>query len=277
MTQPALPKIELEEGEALVLRTCNQDGTSYLGFQWPKAGPVAAPDWKPVAECGHGLHGLLWGQGGGELLNWSSPAWLVVRVRLKDVVTIDEDAVKFPASTVEYFGECQTALDLMAAHAPSGTVIVGRTITSGANGKSVSGYCGTATSGDGGQSVSGDGGTSVSGNRGQSTSGERGMSVSGVCGVSVSGMYGTSVSESCGISVSGGHGLSTSGLGGAAASGVSGCISIFYWQGPKYRRAVFAVGENGIEPNTPYQVDEQGRPVKVTADIRIASLAPMTK
>ena len=49
----------------LILRTCNKDMTTYGGFKWPTSGEVVAPDWKPNAECGNGLHGLLWGEGNG--------------------------------------------------------------------------------------------------------------------------------------------------------------------------------------------------------------------
>jgi hypothetical protein len=50
-------------GRALILRTCDKDMRSHGGFQWPRSGPVAAPDWRPVAECGGGLHGFLRGEG----------------------------------------------------------------------------------------------------------------------------------------------------------------------------------------------------------------------
>ena len=38
----------------LILRTCDQDGKSYGGFQWPlEVGTtVTAPDWSPEPECG---------------------------------------------------------------------------------------------------------------------------------------------------------------------------------------------------------------------------------
>ena len=50
---------------ALVLRTCNPDMTSHNGFVWPTNGPVSCPDWRDDYSCGHGLHGLLWGEGDG--------------------------------------------------------------------------------------------------------------------------------------------------------------------------------------------------------------------
>ena len=174
---------KLLRGEALMLRTCAADGTSYNGFKWPKSGPVKCNDWRPKAEYGHGLHGLLWGEGDGSLLNWAEDAaWLVLRVRLSEVVQIDRK-VKVPSGVVEFFGAAHEAVELIQKYAPAGTVIVG----------------GTATAGD----------------RGTATAGDR------------------------------------------------GAISILYWNGEKYKRAIFAVGEDGIEPNQAYRVDEKGCAIKV--------------
>jgi hypothetical protein len=65
-----------------VLRSCKSDGTSHGGFRWPDSGPVECPDWSPAAECGHGLHGLLWGIGDWGLTALSDPnsKWYVVAV-----------------------------------------------------------------------------------------------------------------------------------------------------------------------------------------------------
>ena len=46
----------------LILRTCDANMQSHGGFQWPRSGPVAAPDWNPAPECGNGLHGFLRGE-----------------------------------------------------------------------------------------------------------------------------------------------------------------------------------------------------------------------
>ena len=210
-----MKKIVLKKGEALMLRTCASDGTSYGGFKWPKKGAVKCDDWQPVAECGHGLHGLLWGQGDGSLLDWSeAAAWLVVRVTLKSVVKIDNDKVKVPGGVVEYFGDGATAVSLITPFAPAGTVIVG----------------GTEIVGDGGTAIVGDGGTAIAGDGGTATAGD--------------------------------GGTATVGYGGTATVGYGGCISILYWNGQKYRRACFEVGEDGIEPDMPYTVDEKGKAIK---------------
>jgi hypothetical protein len=172
----------LKKGEALMLRTCNADGTSYGGFRWPRSGPVTCSDWNPEAKCGNGLHGLLWGEGDGSALNWSEDAaWLVVRIIQAEAVEIGQK-IKVPSGVVEFFGAAHEAVVLIQSHAPAGTVVVG----------------GTATAGD----------------------------------------WGT------------------------ATAGYGGCISILYWNGVKYKRAVFAVGKGGLEPNQPYTVDETGAPQK---------------
>jgi hypothetical protein len=36
-----------------------------------------------------------------------------------------------------------------------------------------------------------------------------------------------------------------------------------WWDGKRYRVATFYVGEDGIEADQPYRVDDEGRPVKV--------------
>ena len=206
---------KLLRGEALMLRTCAADGTSYNGFKWPKSGPVKCNDWRPKAEYGHGLHGLLWGEGDGSLLNWAEDAaWLVVRVRLSEVVQIDRK-VKVPSGVVEFFGAAHEAVELIQKYAPAGTVIVGGTATAGDEGTATAGDLGTATAGYGGTATAGDGGTATAGYRGTATAGD------------------------------------------------GGAISILYWNGEKYKRAIFAVGEDGIEPNQAYRVDEKGCAIKV--------------
>ena len=182
---------KLLKGEALMLRTCQADGTSYNGFKWPKSGPVTCPDWKPNARCGHGLHGLLWGEGDGSLLDWSeTAAWLVVRVKESEAIQIDRK-VKVPGGVVEFFGARMDAIAIIQKYAPAGCIIVSGTATAGDRGTATAGYRGTAT------------------------------------------------------------------------AGADGVISIQYRNGEKHKRAVFAVGENGIEPNQPYRVDEKGQPIKV--------------
>jgi len=144
-------------GKVLCLRTCDSKLKSRGGFQWKEKGTVECSDWSEVAECGHGLHGLLWGQGDGGLLDWSEDAkWLVVEVSANSIVDLSEK-VKFPKCNVVYCGERKVATDIIAALAPRGTTVVGliqesgdrSTITGGDGSTITGGYGSTITGGDG--------------------------------------------------------------------------------------------------------------------------------
>ena len=163
----------------LVLRTCFANMTSHGGFRWPESGPVAAPDWSPVAECGRGLHGLLWGEGDGSLLDWSDDArWLVVEVPAGSTVDL-AGKVKFPRGEVVFCGDRLGATSMIAARRPGAIV------------------------------------------------------------------------------------------GGTATAGYEGTLSLRWWDGARYRIAVFYVGEDGIEPGQPYRC-EQGKAVRVETDGKAA-------
>jgi hypothetical protein len=251
--------------KALVLRTCNHDLTSHGGFQWPESGPVSCPDWDPNPVCGHGLHGALWGEGDGSLLDWASAAkWLVVEIEADIAVELG-GKVKFPAGVVIHCGDRLSATQYIQANGAKGAVI-GGTSTSGYRGTSMSGDYGTSTSGYRGTSTSGYRGTSTSGDRGTSTSGNCGTSTSGNCGTSTSGEGGTSTSGEGGTSTagyrgnstSGDHGTSMSGYRGTSTSGYCGIIVCRWYGGNRHRLTVGYVGEIGILPNTPYKADSQG-------------------
>ena len=139
--------VETTKGRALILRTCDKNGLSSGGFQWPKSGHVEAPDWKPTRECGNGLHGALWGEGDGSLLSFGRDAvWIVAEV--SEWIDLD-GKVKFPSANVLHYGDRQTATDFIAANGAIGAVI---------GGTATAGYRGTATAGDGGTATAGYGG-----------------------------------------------------------------------------------------------------------------------
>ena len=86
----------------LLLRTCCAGGRSYDDFQWPLeiGAEVVAPDWDPQPECGHGLHGLLWGEGDGGLLHRAADAiWMIVSTEARSVVDL-RGKVKVPRARV---------------------------------------------------------------------------------------------------------------------------------------------------------------------------------
>ena len=161
--------------KAYMLRTCAQDMSAYGSFIWPKKGLVTCPDWEPSPKCGHGLHGLLWGEGDASMLDWEEGAqWLVVGI--DEWVEID-GKVKTPRGNVVYCGDRQGAAALLVSLGADPAKCVGGTSTSGNWGTSTSGNEGTSTSGNWGTSTSGNWGTSTSGDWGTSTSGDGGTIV----------------------------------------------------------------------------------------------------
>ncbi len=108
----------------LCLRTCSSELRSHGGFQWPKKGAVSCPDWDPKPECGHGLHGLLWGVGDAGYMDQSADSkWLVVKVRADEVVDI-ENKVKFPRGEVVFCGTRDRAVAHIQRQAPKGSNVV---------------------------------------------------------------------------------------------------------------------------------------------------------
>jgi hypothetical protein len=227
----------------LVLRTCAADMTSYNGFKWPAKGPVEAPDWKATAECGHGLHGLLWGEGDGSLLDWSGSAkWLVVQVDATSTVDL-YGKVKFPRGNVVYCGDRLGATEYIRTNGGEGRCIHGGTATAG--------YLGTATAG----------------HRGTATAGYRGTATAGDLGTATAGYRGTATAGDLGTATAGDRGTATAGYLGTATAGESGVIAILRWNGKQYKYVVATVkdadGDGQLEPNTPYKLDENGNFVAV--------------
>ena len=217
------------EGESgaktvLVLRTCRADFSSYGGFVWPASGPVEAPDWSPVPECGNGLHGWLWGEGdGSHEVKEPGAKWLVVEVAEESIVDLG-GKVKFPRGVVVFSGSCEEATLYVAEHGGHGRAIIRGTATAGDGGTATAGYCGIATA--------------------------------GYCGIATAGYGGTATA--------GDGGTATAGDGGTATAGDGGVLVLVSWDGERKRLIVAYVGEDGIEPNVAYRLGPGGKPVKAT-------------
>jgi hypothetical protein len=249
-----------------IMRTCNADMTSHGGFKWPRKGLVTCSDWKPTYRCGNGLHGLLNGEGDGELLNWADDAvWLVVMVDASVILSGQGDLIdkcKFPRGTVVFSGARDKAIAEMVMHGADPAKIVGGkatagvdgTATAGDRGKATAGYYGTATAGVRGKATAGDYGTATAGVYGKATAGDRGKATAGDYGTATAGVGGTATA--------GYYGKATAGYYGTATAGVGGILHIRYWGGNRYRLAIFYVGEDGIEPNTPYRLNDDHKVVK---------------
>ena len=99
--------------DALALRTTDAKGRAHGGYQWPvEVGAyVECPDWKPVAECGHGFHGYLDGLGSRDQCSMDADAlWWIVEVMRAECILIDGDKSKFPRCRVAYVGSFGGAL-----------------------------------------------------------------------------------------------------------------------------------------------------------------------
>jgi hypothetical protein len=225
-------KYTLPAGKVLLMRTCAADMSSRNGFIWPGLGEVAvAPDWKPTKACGNGLHGLLWGEGKGELLAIDSvdAKWLVVEADAADVVDL-EGKVKVPRARVVFIGDRASVPTYMALHAPPGKSIVRGTATAGYrgtatagdSGTATAGYSGTATAGDRGTATAGDRGTATAGDRGTATAGDRGTATAGYRGTATAGDSGTATAGYSGTATAGARGTATAGDRGTATAGYSG-------------------------------------------------------
>ena len=261
----------IRRGYTLMLRTCTgeDDGrlTAHGGFFWPALGPVECPDWKPVAECGNGLHGFLRGCGNHNLANWTDRAvWLVVEVKTSEIVSL-EGKIKVPRGRVIYSGERLQALETMArlGHLDNGHM--GGTATAGDRGTATAGDRGTATAGDrgtatagyGGTATAGYGGTATAGNSGTATAGDRGTATAGNSGTATAGDRGTATAGDDGTATAGNRGTATAGYGGTAAAGNGGTLQIKWRDRNRYCISTAYVDEDGITAGTKYQLDGVGK------------------
>ena len=216
--------------DALAIRTCNKDGTSYGNFAWPlTVGAVAeAPDWDPRAECGNGLHGLLDGIGDWGLTSRDDALWQVVGVMRSECVNIDDGKVKFPRCRVEYVGGFAEAMSLIQ----SATVTK---ILEMASGNTATGYRGhAAATGDSGHAAA---------------TGDWGHAAA-------TGYWGHAA-------VSGQNAVAASlGWNGSALAEAGGAIMLAHFNDDGELLHVFAskVGENGIEAGKTYRLNASGRP-----------------
>ena len=254
------------KSKTYILRTCTADMTSRDGFKWPKRGVVAAPDWEPIAECGHGLHGFLMGEGNGSLASFDPSAkWLVAEV---DEYIDLGGKVKFPRARVIYAGDRKTATDKIVALGATGAVI-GRMVVSdqkisvlGGDGSTLTGGDGsTLTGGDGSTLTGGDGSTLTGGYCSTLTGGHcstlTGGDLSTLTGGDRSTLTGGDLSTLTGgdrSTLTGGyHSTLTGGDLSTLTGGDCSTLTWRVWDGSRYRLHTVYVGENGILPNTPYR------------------------
>ena len=286
---------KLKNNEILVLRTCGEGGKSHGGFVWPlEVGATAtAPDWEDTDECGNGLHGLPWGEGG-IYCNPSAPHWLVLRVDTSaggyrhgtGEVT---DKCKFKSCVIEaVFDVAKDATDLIRKYAPNGVVLNystntggdSSTNTGGHNSKNTGGHYSTNTGGYNSLNTGGEDSTNTGGHNSTSTGGHNSTSTGGDDSTNTGGDDSTNTGGHNSTNTGGYNSLNTGGhnsknTGGHYSTNTGGDGSILtggkrsvliwrVWDGKagRHRIHVAYVGEDGIEPNVPYRW-EDGKAVRV--------------
>ena len=250
---------------SLILRTCAADMSSYNGFIWPREGRAAAPDWEPSKECGRGLHGFLNGEGDGSLASWADDAvWIAAWVPTEELIELD-GKVKFPWADVAVAGTREEAIAFLRANGCTGA-IVGATITGG-DGATITGGVGATITGGVGATITGGDGATITGGDGATITGGDGATITGGDGATITGGYGATITGGDRATITGGDRATITGGDGATITGgdratITGgdgaTIVIRYWNGQRYKTAVFDVGEAGVKPNTPYRVNDKG-------------------
>jgi len=88
-----------------------------------------------------------------------------------------------------------------------------------------------------------------------------GTAIAGYGGTATAGIRGTATAGDYGTAIAGDYGTAIAGIGGTAIAGVRGivCIRWFDHNADRYRLTIGYVGEDGIEPNTPYKCDDSGK------------------
>ena len=254
----------------LVMRVCRADMTSRDGFRWPESGMVEAPEWKPTAECGHGLHGWLWGEGditvADDLPHGQGARWLVVRVAAAEVVDL-RGKVKFPRGEVVFVGEAHEAAYYLATHGAVGRAIIHGASSAGNRGTATAGDEGTATAGDGGTATAGYIGTATAGDGGTATAGNRGTATAGDGGIATAGNRGTATAGNGGTATAGDRGTATAGDEGTATAGDGGTIQLEFWDNGRrmWRKRAAEVFDGGLKAGVPYRLDAHGNFVAVEA------------
>ena len=238
----------------LYLRTTDKDGKAHGGFQWPMevGAIVTAPDWKPTAECGNGLHGLLDGLFDASHLNFDADAvWWIVEAA--DAIDLSGKH-KFQSCKVVAFGPRHEVTAKLHALRPG--PIHGLCLAAGDNGQAAAGRCGHATAGDNGQATAGDYGHATAGDNGHATAGNSGQATAGDYGQATAGYNGQATAGYRGQATAGNNGQATAGYNGQATAGYNGVLIFLRWIGGRRRVLTAYVGEDGILPNVAYRASD---------------------
>jgi hypothetical protein len=231
-----------KDGEVLVLRFSNQDGTSYGGFQHPmKIGEAVTMIgiW-PHNKCGGGIHGwpLGLGIGEGKDADWTA-LWQVYGVKPKDIIGEIEGGqkCKFRTGILRYMGPWYAASEYVLAEQI-------RWVQHNASGSA------SATGASGSASATGASGSA------SATGASGSASATGASGSASATGWSGSASATGGSSVA-----CVTGINGRAKAGPFSVIALAWWNNKKQRNEMHAalVGPGHLKPDTWYRLDGRGK------------------
>jgi len=209
-----------------IIRTVENDYTSYNNFQWPKSGQVKADDFKPTSECGNGLHGLRIGQQ--KPGTWYDDGIvLLLQVPASTIIDLDDNnKCKFPECKIVMSGNMNEITNYLYKKNINIEGLYRRSQISNKSEKWIGGGYSTLTAGYNSTLTAGDRSTLTAGDRSTLTAG-----------------YGSTL---------------TAGDNSTLTAGKGSTLTCRYWDGNKYRLATAYVGENDIKPNQAYKVNNKG-------------------
>ncbi|MQU55059.1 hypothetical protein [Pseudomonas sp. FSL R10-1339] len=102
-------------------------------------------------------------------------------------------------------------------------------------------------------------GTAIAGDSGNARAGDCGAAYVLSCGTAAAGFLGTAIAGDYGTASVGDQGTASAGIGGTVCAGEKGEIRLKYRdsQAQRCRTVTGYIGENALEPNTPYTLNAQ--------------------
>ncbi len=174
-----------------------------------------------------------------------------------EAVVVGDDAVAVADARAE-------AGDYGMAYAEHGEATAGRYgIAASAWGEVAAGDFGYAVTRHGGPAATGDAGLAAAGDDSRATAGTLGLALTDEFGVSTAGQRGIAICGQAGRAVAGDYGIAIAAWGGSAQAGEHGVLVI---RDDGWFLKVARVGEDGIKPDTPYKLDDEGRFVEAGDD-----------
>ena len=276
----------MESKRRLMLKTVDDDMTSYNGFKWKKRGMVTCSDWENTPKCGNGLHGLPMGIGDSELLSWDRSAkWLVFEA-LGGYIEFSDKA-KCEKARVLFCGDRKGATDYLVKHGADISKVVGAFQTGGdgsqltggdwsqlcaGSDSQLSGGMGSRLLGGMRSHLSGGDWSQLTGSEWSQLSGGDGSVLSGGFGSRLSGGDWNHLMAGDGSQLTGGDWSQLcAGSDSQLSGGIGSALIFLWWDGNCQRVVVGYVEEGGLLSNVKYRLDRNHQIVPVEeSDLTVA-------